>query len=290
MVSNSLTRLLPQKGIATASLAAALWLPAAANAADPVTDQRLANIDGRLTRLEGVLDNKVLLDMLQRIEAMQQELQATRDAADLVAHELEGLKDRQRELYLDIDRRLRALETARLDPAASGEAPPPHISDGPIDSILMPSEPTADSEDTVGGEPPPPAPGGRRESDSDAYRKAFNVLKGGRYEESIVAFSQFLADYPKSTYAANAQYWLAEASYVSGDYARAAKEFNDVIKQYPNSSKVPDAQLKLGFTLYELEQWEQARQVLSELNQRYPSTTVAQLAENRLDRMDREGH
>jgi tol-pal system protein YbgF len=290
MVSSSLTRLLPRKGITTASLAATLWLPLAATAADPVTDQRLANIDGRLTRLEGILDNKMLLDMLQRIDAMQQELQATRDAADMVAHELEGLKDRQRELYLDIDRRLRALETARLDPAAGGEAPLPRISDGPTDGILIPSEPTADGEETGGQEPPAPAPGGARESDSAAYRKAFNVLKGGRYEESIVAFGQFLADYPRSTYAANAQYWLAEASYVSGDYARAAKEFNEVIEHYPNSSKVPDAQLKLGFTLYELEQWEQARAVLSELNRRYPNTTVAQLAENRLDRMDREGH
>jgi hypothetical protein len=76
-----------------------------AYAADLATEQRLAHLDSRLTRLEGVLGNKVLLDMLQRIESLQRELQAVQDASDRTAHELEGIKARQRELYLDVDRR-----------------------------------------------------------------------------------------------------------------------------------------------------------------------------------------
>ncbi len=272
----------------TAAVVAAVALMAPVEAADPVTDQRLANIDGRLTRLEGIMDNKVLLEMLRRIEALQREVQTLRDATDRVGHGLEEIKDRQRELYLDTDRRLRALETAK--PAATGEAPVPSMPKKPADDIPPLPAPAAGGGRVTGGEPPDAAAPGLRTADDAAYRSAFNLLKEGRYKESIAAFSQFLKDYPQSNYAANAQYWLAEANYVSGDFEQAAAEFNKVIEQYPASSKVPDAKLKLGFTHYELQRWDQARAVLSELNQHYPNTTVAKLAENRLERMDREGH
>lgn len=258
----------------------------AVHAADPVTEQRLANMNGRLTRLEGILNNKTLLDMLQRIEELQRELQATRDASDQIAHELQGLKARQRELYLDVDQRLRVLETAK--PAAATGGPPPTTA-----ATTAPREQTKPRTARASVEKlPARARPNVVASDADrrAYEKAFNLLNSAHYEESISALRQFLNDYPQSIYASNAQYWLAEASYVTGKYARAAEEFKQVIDQYPDSIKVPDAKLKLGFALYGLEQWDKARAVLNDLTRQYPNTTVAQLAENRLERMESEGH
>jgi tol-pal system protein YbgF len=267
---------------------AAVELSTPVDAADPVTDQRLENIDNRVTRLEGLLDNKVLLDMLQRMDELQRELQATRDAADLIGHELESIRERQRELYLDIDQRLRTLEAVISEPATARAKPMPSAAERPDAVTAPPPSPAIDGQ--IAAEQPGAAPPGPRASDTEAYRDAFNLLTSGRYGEAITAFNQFLTDYPQSSYGGNAQYWLAEANYVSGDYARAAEEFNKVIEQYPDSPKVPDAKLKLGFTHYELQQWQAARTVLSEINQEYPNTSVAQLAENRLERMDREGH
>src|SRR5215208_6204332 len=61
------------RAVAILSVLAA-GLIGAAYAADLATEQRLTHLDSRLTRLEGVLGNKVLLDMLQRIESLQREL------------------------------------------------------------------------------------------------------------------------------------------------------------------------------------------------------------------------
>lgn len=269
-----------------ATLCVVVGCATAAHAADPATERRLGDIDNRLNQLEGVLGNKVLMEMLQRIENMQRELQAARDSTERTAYELEGIKDRQRELYQDIDRRLRALETAKPGPALAPQPPEDAITTPPPDDATPPADPVA--------EPAPvdeaPTDGTAGADNGQAYRDAFDLLKNGQYDKSIAAFNRFLADYPQSIYASNAQYWLAEANYVSSNYERATAEFNKVIEQYPDSSKVPDARLKLGFTYYELEQWDRARAVLDEVIRQHPNTTVARLAESRLQRMDREGN
>ena len=122
-----------------------------------------------------------------------------------------------------------------------------------------------------------------------AYQAAFDLLKEGRYPESITAFEQFLASYPGGAYADNAQYWLGEARYVTRDFTASARDFQLVLKQYPGSPKVPDAMLKLGYAQYELQQWAAARSVLTELRKKYPNSTAARLAASRLERMGQEG-
>ena len=111
-----------------------------------------------------------------------------------------------------------------------------------------------------------------------------------KYEESIVAFDGFLKAHPKSKFAANAQYWQAEAHYKVKNYEQALAAFKKVIDKYPASAKVPDARLKLGFTYYELEKWEEARQTLTRLRAQFPNSSVAGLAQQRLELMDTQGH
>lgn len=137
--------------------------------------------------------------------------------------------------------------------------------------------------------PSEPAPGAKAVNDQEAYTQAFERLKAQRYEAAATAFKQFLADHPQSGYAANAQYWLAEAYYVMSDYPAALEAFERVVKQYPDSAKVADARLKIGFTQHALQRWDQARSTLSEVVAAYPNTTVARLAENRLRQMRTQG-
>ena len=123
-----------------------------------------------------------------------------------------------------------------------------------------------------------------------AYQQAFELLRNGHYPEAIQAFKTFLVNYPSGGYADNAQYWLAEASYVTQDFDTAAKEFGKVLSVYPDSSKVPDAMLKLGYIHYGRSEWPQARKLLSDLRKTYPSSSAARLAGQRLDRMRQDGH
>jgi TolA-binding protein len=53
---------------------------------------------------------------------------------------------------------------------------------------------------------------------------------------------------------------------------------------------VPDAQLKMGYIHYEQGNWVAAREQLQSLVQRFPDSTAARLANERLQRMSREGH
>ena len=124
---------------------------------------------------------------------------------------------------------------------------------------------------------------------TNAYRDAFLLLKQGRYIESIEAFQQFLSGYPNSKYTANAQYWLAEAVYARKQYDQALIEFTKVVEDYPMSSKVSDARLKVGYTFYELGRWKESREILTQLRAELPDSTVAGLAQQRLERLEREG-
>jgi tol-pal system protein YbgF len=124
----------------------------------------------------------------------------------------------------------------------------------------------------------------------DAYSKAFALLKEGQYKQSIQAFEKFKTSYPNSKYADNAQYWLGEASYVSRDYKKALTEFQQLIAQYPASSKISGAHLKVGYVYFELKNWSAARDALQQTVKLYPGTSVAKKANERLQRMKREGH
>ncbi len=255
-------------------------------------EQTVNAMDGRLVRLEKLLNNQVLLEIVQRLQVMQKEVQLLRGDSELSLHEINLLKKRQRELYLDIDQRLQQLEgvaQGTKDTIASV------TEESAIERAPSQAEPVQTSKsalpEAIGSATPRLPPGVTPTvSEQSAYNRAFNLLKERRYEGAVKAFSTFLAAYPQSLYAGNAQYWLAEANYVSRKFPVAKVEFKKVIDNFPTSPKVPDATLKLGFTHYELAEWDEARKVLAGLGKQYPNSTVARLANERLKRMKQEGH
>ncbi len=229
-------------------------------------DQQVNDINGRLTRVERVVNNDSLMNILARLDQLQAELQSLRNDVETLQHETEMAGQRQRDLYLDVDRRLQGIEKAALAAGAGAAA----IYAG---TALAPGQ--------------LPLPGG---SDRDNYDAAFELLKEGRYEEAATAFQQFMAVYPDSALMDNAQYWLAETYYVTQDYAAALPAFQRVIADYPASRKVPDALLKIGYSNYARSKWRDARKALTAVATNYPETTAARLAGQRLDQMQSEGN
>lgn len=229
-------------------------------------DQQVNDINGRLTRVERVVNNDSLMNILARLDQLQAELQSLRNDVETLQHETEMAGQRQRDLYLDVDRRLQGIEKAALAAGAGAAAIYAGIA-------LAPGQ--------------LPLPGG---SDRENYDAAFELLKEGRYEEAATAFQQFMAVYPDSALMDNAQYWLAETYYVTQDYAAALPAFQKVIADYPASRKVPDALLKIGYSNYALSKWRDARKALTAVATNYPETTAARLAGQRLDQMQGEGN
>jgi tol-pal system protein YbgF len=239
--------------------AACVWLAGCASTPpeeDPVV-QKLTELDSRLLRIERVLANNSLLDLSQRIEAVQVEARMMRGVLDELQHQVQQQQNQQRDMYGDLDRRLSALEGTGASAAAAGAA----------GSAL-------------------PIPQG---DDRQNYQAAFDLLKDGKYNEAIAGFNQFLKTFPTSALADNAQYWLGEAHYVNKQYPDALRDFRTVLEKYPDSRKTPDALLKIGFCNYELKNWAEARSSLTQVVQRFGDTTAARLASQRLAKMDGEG-
>lgn len=223
----------------------------------------------RIQRLERMLSSDMLLQQTQTIQSLREEISSLREQVEQQEYELDSMKQRQRNLYLDMDRRINNAEAgSRNGSATAAPVPPPSNASSAV--------------------VPPPAVAGDADGQS-AYSAAFALLKEGQYEQSIKAFEAFKTSYPNSKYADNAQYWLGEANYVSRDYKKSLSDFQQLIAQYPNSSKNPGARLKIGYIYFELKNWSAAREALQQVVTMYPDTTVAKKANERLQRMKREG-
>jgi len=230
---------------------------------DPV-QIRMNDLDARVQRVERVVANQSLLEMAQRIDALQAELRTMRGEVELLQNQSEGGKVQQRNLYGDLEKRLAALETL-------GGVGPPAGAPG--------------STSSAGSAQPPPAAGGEQAS----YDAAFNALKGADYPRAITGFRGFVATYPESALASNAQYWLGEAYYVTREYQNAIAAFQKVTTDWPDSRKAPDALVKVGFTQSAMGRNGDARVTLEDVVRRYPGTEAAQLATERLKRLPASG-
>ena len=233
--------------------------------AAPVVPAQTGKLEDRLARVERLLDSGALVDLATGQDQVRQAVQELRGELDLLRRDVNQIKQQQRDLYADIDRRLRQLETA-------GPAPAPTASsvDGDSAPLEPAGTPIASSGDELGD-----------------YQLAFNILKSGQYAKAAEAFAVFLQRYPDGQYAANARYWLGESHYVVRDFDQALASFQQVVDQHPDSPKHPDALLKLGFIQLEKGNQPQARKLLEQVRSQFPGTTAAALAEQRLNRLPR---
>ena len=249
------------------------------------TSQSLSEIKQELTRINNQIENRAMLDIFQRVDELADEISQLRGELEVQSNELSGIKKRQRELYLDIDRRLRDLESSATNQSSRVE-PAKTPTPGNVNTGTSVAAPVIQT--TQAAQPGSATPTASAAEKAD-YQAAFEALKEGRYKKAKSSFIKFLKTYPNSIYAANSQYWLGEANYVTRNFEQGIIEFKQVMARYPKSAKVPDAMLKLGYTYYEIKRHDQAKAILQELRNSYPKSAAFRLAGKRLDRMRKEG-
>jgi tol-pal system protein YbgF len=227
--------------------------------ADPdPTLVKLNDVDERLGRVERVVNGQSLLQLSQRIDVLEAQLREMRGTLEELQNSNDMLRKQQRDLYADLDKRLTATQ------GGAGAAAAGAMNGG------------AASSDASG--------------DQSAYAHAFDALKSNDYDSAITRFKDFLRQYPQSTLAGNAEYWLGEAYYVTRDFDSAAAAFRAVGDQYPKSPKVPDALLKLGLTEVDQKKLTDAHATLSAVVQRYPGSDAAKLAASKLQNLPPDAH
>ena len=271
--------------------------------AEETLDARFNALAEQVQKIEQAVNNQALLDLAQRTADLHREVRELRGENEKLRYELNSIKTLQRDQYLNLSRRLQALSdtTSAAGSGSTGQVVPSSSLAGTAEEASTPpavADAPASLQPDTASAPAPAEPEGAGQvialgSTSDAtkdYKIAFTLLKSGKYDDSVSAFEEFLRKHPDSKYAANAQYWLAEANYVSKRYPRALTEFSTVVEKYPASSKLADARLKLGFTYYELGKFQEARDELTRLRAQFPNSNVAKMAQERLERMSREGY
>jgi len=272
-----------------AALFALIALPVAAQS----TRARLDDLDLRVGQLEETVRGQALVELSQRLDTLEAEARSLRGDLELLQRENESLRQQQRDLAADFDRRIAALESrmsAMATAAAATAAVPtldssaPAATDPAVSPAAMASSPITSPPVTplpvVPAPVTPPA-----ESAEVVYGRAFDALKAAKYPEAIAGMADFLVRFPSHPLADNAQYWLGQAHYVTRDYAKAIEAFAAVGTSSPDTSKAPDALLKKGLAESELDRTEAARATLNEVIRRYPQNDAARLAREQLARM-----
>lgn len=230
------------------------------------------SMERRLNTLEKRFSSETLIEILDQLEALKKEVRELRGSAEEATYALEGVKKRQRNLYLDVDQRLQKLESS-----------------GDISQVTpTPKYSERDESISIAATTKPPISKKANSQEARSYQKAYRTLQDRRYNTAIQQLKTFLETYPTGVYADNALYWLGEAFYSRRDFPQAKEAFGKVLEQHPGSSKAADSLLKLGFVEYELGNLASSKQRLGELIGRHPNSTAAKLAEKRLQQLRKQ--
>ncbi len=192
-----------------------------------------------------------------RVESMSEDTRALRDAlADLSAR-----LERMDAKITDLKNQMQIMQNP---PAAPLGAP------GTV--TTPPTFPNSSGQ--TGPTVTPPAGMSAEKTYTDARRDQ----QTGNVDLAYQEYQQYLAYFPSTELAANAQYYLGEIDYNRGNYKGAVQSFDAVLERYPNNPKTADARYMKGMALAKDGQRTRAIQELRSLVQSNPNSEQARKA------------
>ena len=228
-------------------------------------DQLQKDLEDRVAQLERQLKSGALVDLANNVEGLKSDVARIRGQIEVLTYELEQAQKRQKDLYVDLDARMRKLEGSP-GPAADGV---------PADAAA--SGAAAGSGAASAAAPLPSTPGEQR-----SYDAALDQFKRGDFQGAITGFTAFVKSNPKSALAPSAQYWIGNAHFARKDYKAAIASQRQLLLAWPDSPKVPDALLNVASAQSELGDSAAARRTLEELIGKFPQSDAAAKAKQRL--------
>jgi len=223
-------------------------------------DQLQKDLDDRVSQIERQLKSGALVELANNVEALKSDVAKIRGQIEVLTYELEQSQKRQRDLYVDLDARMRKLEGA---PGASADA-------APADAGAAGAGATA------------AAPVPSTAAEQRAYDAALDQFKRGDFQGAITGFTAFVKTSPKSALAPSAQYWIGNAHFARKDYKAAIASQRQLLLAWPDSPKIPDALLNVASAQSELGDNAAARRTLEELIGKFPQSDAAAKAKQRL--------
>jgi tol-pal system protein YbgF len=219
---------------------------------------------------------RAMVQLMNQIDALNRDLSQLRGKVEELSNNILNAEKRQKDMYLDLDTRLRRIEATTTDVTSNFKKATGDLSE------LRARVETLEESAAVS----PPV--GTMSDNVDvlrAYESAMAKYRAAQYQDAITAFQLIVRQYPNDPLAPNAQYWTGDSFYQLRAYRSAVDAQKELIAKYPNSPKVPDAMLNIGSALIGLEQAPEARQTWEKLIASYPGSRAARNAQERLQRL-----
>jgi len=207
-----------------------------------VLQQREAEVTARLDRMESAQRNQ--LELVNQLESLRQENARLRGQVETLTNEVATLQKRNRDLYADLDARLKKMEPQSVTVDGRSAA---------VDRAEL-----------------------------AAYEGPLAQFRAGDFKGSLPGFQQFVARYPTSAYAPAAQYWIGSAYYAIKDYKSAIAAHRTLVERYVDSPRVPDALLSMAESQVQLGDRKSANATLNRIIKEFPETEAAKIARDRL--------
>lgn len=234
---------------------AAFALPAHAFLSDTEARKQVGDLRAELTQSVEALRQRVdslgknQLDFANQLEALRGDVARLTGQIEVLTNSLEAAHKRQQDFYVDLDNRLRKLET------------PPAPAEGAAAPAAAQADPQAEMRD---------------------YETALGLFRAGKFKEAQAAFEGFVAAHPQATLLPNATYWLGSSLYQQKQFGKAAETFGRVAATWPADAKAPDALLAQANALVEAKDEKAAIKVLETLVEKYPTSPAVETARARL--------
>ena len=242
-----------------------------ANARIEAQSKQLESIGARLGKLEESAGrNQAVLELFREIENLKVEIAKMRGQLEVLANGVDTAQKRQQDFYVDLDTRLRRIETPAVPPVSAAPA-------DPASSVAAGATPGIKP-----GSPSPPSSPAAQTAETRAYEAAQNLRRIGNYQGAIVAFQSFIKQYPKSPLAPSAQYWIGDSYFNLRDFRLAINSQRLLMVSYPENAKVPDALLNIASSQIEMGESSAARKTMDEILAKYPTSDAAEKAKRRI--------
>ena len=220
--------------------------------------KQIQQLEAHVLTLEDAIKQQIksMLDLQGQIEALNTEIRKLRGQNEETTHGLQDAEKRQKDFYVDLDTRLRHVESAgeAAKEAAAVKTPVAAIPDDPSDPV----------------------------SENRAFEVAYALFKSGSHANAVKAFQEFFNKYPDSVHIPNANYWLGSAQFALNDYQGALDTYQRLLKDFPGTRKAADVLFNIASCQLELKQAAAAKKTLKQLIAQYPTSEAAAQAKKLL--------
>ncbi len=248
----------------------------AATTAFPVLSQSNLSLEQRIQRLEQQAETRQQLqaDMSLQLIELQKEVKELRGIVEEQAYQLNQIKERQRDLYRDIENRLSAIPKSGVQANTQSS----QTSTGTSNSQVTSSNVATSVKKAVGGDD------GRVE-----FENAFKLVRNKQYSQAIDGFKAFLQKYPSGAYSDNARFWIGQVYFAQSNFEKAEEQFSLMRTEFPDSTKMSAAMLKLADIKVKQGKWDEAKALYNEVVSKYTGAPQ-QLARKGLQDIKQQGH